>query len=174
MRFFLFNLSLGFVFIFFSCGLSAKSIQCASPSGESLYFQSTKSEVSLSYGNGRGSAFTPLEDGPVRAVSFGFYQMAYADMKEILEGFLLKWPISSCSIKSDFWLSSCLQAGQLASDPGHKSNIRVNGVNLSKLTDSGASGEQISYRFRIIFEKEGNSYFIPLVFPKDLCQVTTD
>ena len=160
------------IFIFIADTSFAKSIQCASPSGESLSFQSNASEVNLSYGNGRGAQFTPVEYGPVRPISFGLYRMAYEELQDILAGFSLKWPVASCKLNSEFWLSACFQGGSLTSDPDKKNQIHVGGVNLSKLTENGASGEQVQYRFRVIFEKDGNTYFIPLVFPKDFCQVT--
>ncbi len=165
------NLILGILFLSAQSSL-AGSIQCHSSSGESLVFVSNTSEISLSYNNSRGAEFTPLEDGPVREISSGFYKMAYQDLREILGSFSLKWKASDCKIDAKWWLSSCGNGGSFAPAKTSNSSIQPGGVSLSKLTESGASGDQTMYRFRISFEKDANTYFVPLYFHQQFCKVT--
>lgn len=149
---------------------SALEVTCASPSGESIYFKSDETEVRLSYENERGPQFTPIEDGPVTEAAAAYYQMAYNDLKEVLGGFAVTWKASQCQIKSNFWLSACGGNGALVFDPQSKIDVLATGVSISQITESGASGEFSVYRFRVTLEIDGNTYFVPLSFPKEFCR----
>ncbi len=148
----------------------ALEVVCASPSGESLLLLTTPTRVVLSYENERGPEFTPIEDGPVRETLGDFYKMAYDDLKDVLDGFAVEWQPQECQINLNFWLSSCGGKSKLISDPKNETGVQATGVYLSQLTETGASGDQVTYRFRLSFEKDGNTYFVPLYFAKDFCK----
>lgn len=162
---------LALVLIVLSQNLFAWSIICNSPSGEVLSYQVSTGDITLSYAS-RGPEFTPLEDGPIRHISQAFYNMAFDDLKEILPQISIRWPLKTCKMNTDWWLSSCGNGGALISNKEKIAKIQVNGISLSKLTESGASGDQVNFRFRIIFEKDGNTYFVPLIFSQQFCKVT--
>lgn len=150
------------------------SLGCASPSGESLFWQMGAEKVSLSYSNSRGPEFTPIEDGPVRSASVAFYKMAFEDLKEILGQFSLVWSKQNCKQNANWWLSSCGREGSFVSKPNSNQNIQISGLSIGKISESGSSGDQTLFRFRVSFEKDGNTYFVPLFFPEQFCKVTNE
>ena len=147
----------------------AFQIECGGRgSGESLVLNMQSTGSSISYSNARGPAFTPIEDGPVRETSIEFYKMAFEDLKEILGSFKLMWRPETCQIDKIWWRSSCNGNAQLLSDTNSK--ITPTAVTLARLTESGSSGDQNWLRFRLHFEKGGNTYFVPLVFAENYCR----
>ncbi len=149
---------------------NATGVECASPSGEILSYHAGLNGTILTYASGRGAEFTPIEDGPVRQISIEFYKMAYEDLKDVLPYFSVKWSTEACKLNSSWWLSACNSGGILISDSENKT--KISGLSLSKLSENGSSGDQVIYRFRLSFEKEGNTYFVPLSFSDKLCKVT--
>lgn len=158
-----------FVLIFMnvvSLAASAKVGFYCIPSMKStwIYVEKKIDVVTIVVKNPKGYDQMPQFDGPTSPVTIPFQKMQFEDLKALGDEFVLEWPIARCEYNNEEMTLFCNGVASKKS-----AGIESYGFNTIQITEKYKDQSYQKNRYRINFEKDGNTYFASLDFFTTTC-----
>jgi hypothetical protein len=130
-----------------------------------IYVEKKTDQFVVTVKNPMGYQYMGQFDGPVAPSSLPFQKMQYNDLNELSDEFSLSWPASSCEFNGDQKTLFCNGSAQKKIKA-----IQSNGISTIKVIEKYKTESYEKSRYRINFEKEGNTYFVSLDFFNSTCE----
>ena len=142
--------------VLFTCAPSEKET--------SVQFYETENQIWISIYNPSGYSFMPQFEGPISEESLPLVNQQLRELKEINQGITLKLKKESCEVNSKTKAIDCLTDTKTSIK-----DLNLNLISTTEITENSKSFYSEKRKFRFIFEKKGNYFFLSLTFDKNSC-----
>lgn len=130
-----------------------------------IYVEKKSDQFVVTVKNPMGYQYMGQFDGPVSPSSLPFQKMQFDDLKDLSDQFSLTWPTSSCEFNAAEKTLFCNGSAQKKI-----AAIEAHGINTIQITEKYQTDTYQKNRYRINFEKDGNTYFVSLDFFNSTCE----
>ena len=130
-----------------------------------IFVEKTGDQFFIMVKNPMGYQHMGQFDGPVAQSSLPFQKMQFDVLKDLSDEFTLTWPASSCEYNG-------VEKTIFCKGPAVKkvATIEANGISTIQITEKYQTETYQKSRYRINFEKDGNTYFVSLDFFNSTCE----
>jgi hypothetical protein len=131
-----------------------------------LVAQTSGDQIKIQVINPMGYAMMPQFDGPISPFLVPSLQQQLKELSGLSDHFELSWPKSSCrTFNSQGFQMDCSGEGRTS-----VSGIQAWLASTYKVTEESVNLTNVSYKFRFSLSKDGNTYFVTLLFPERSCR----